>query len=113
MFLSITTLACVLSIFAHAAASPTKRDVSVLIDNILNNTTVNDLDQRNDLIVRVDVDTRDVLDTVNFSQKRDDDGLVSVDIDVDNLLNNASISVLTQSKIHPTSRQIPDLHWCA
>ncbi|KAG1838270.1 hypothetical protein DFJ58DRAFT_814306 [Suillus subalutaceus] len=96
MFLSIITLACVLSIFAHAAASPTKRDVSVLIDNILNNATVNALDQRNDLIVRVDVDTRDVLDTVNFSQKRDDDGLVSVDIDVDNLLNNASISVLSQ-----------------
>lgn len=93
LFHSVTTLACALSIFSHAAASPTKRDMSVLIDNILNNATVNALGQRNDLIVRVNVDAN----TVNLlGQKRDDDGLVSVDIDVDNLLNNASINVMSQ-----------------
>ncbi|KAG2135632.1 hypothetical protein BD769DRAFT_1664782 [Suillus cothurnatus] len=114
LFHSITTLVCALSIVAHAAASPTKRDVDISIDNILYNATVKALDQRDDLIVRVDVDASkrlstlapllvkffigDVLDDVNFlSQKRDDGGsLVSIDIGVDNLLNNASISVMSQ-----------------
>ncbi|KAG1748083.1 hypothetical protein EDB19DRAFT_1684147 [Suillus lakei] len=116
LFHCMTTLVCALSIVAHAAASPTRRngDVCVVIDSILNNATVNVLDQRDDLIVRAEVAARHVLDNVELlSQKRDDGSLISIDIgqwglysswwlvdeippDVDNLLNNASISVMSQ-----------------
>ncbi|KAG2356570.1 hypothetical protein BDR07DRAFT_1380715 [Suillus spraguei] len=99
LFHSVATLACALNIVACAAASPTKRDVSVLIANILNNRTVNALDQHDDLIVRVNIDATksfigDVVDLL--SQKRDDSSLVSIDVDVDDLLNNVSISVMSQ-----------------
>ncbi|KAG1795627.1 uncharacterized protein HD556DRAFT_1441963 [Suillus plorans] len=81
LFHSVTILACALSIAAHAAASPT--------------ASVDALDQRDGLMVRVDVDTRDVLDNVNLSQKRDNDSLINVNVDVSNLLNNASVDVLS------------------
>ncbi|KAG2346054.1 hypothetical protein BDR05DRAFT_959613 [Suillus weaverae] len=94
LFHSITILACALSVVARVAASPTRPDVSV-VDSILNNATVNALDRRDDLIVRVDVDTRDVLDNVDLlGQKRDD--VVDVDLNVDDLLNNVTVSVLSQ-----------------
>lgn len=94
LFHSITTFGCALSIVAHAAASPTNRDVGVLVDNALNSATVNVLDQRDDLIVRVDVDAKDVLD--NVSRKRDNGSLVNIDIDLDNMLNNVSLTVLSR-----------------
>ncbi|KAG1782157.1 hypothetical protein EV702DRAFT_1192813 [Suillus placidus] len=95
LFHSITILACALSVVTRAAASPTRPDVSVVVDNILNNATVNALDRRDDLIVRVDVDTGDVLDNVDFLSKKRDD-VVSVDLYVTDLLNNVTVGVLNQ-----------------
>ncbi|KAG1869110.1 hypothetical protein C8R48DRAFT_671121 [Suillus tomentosus] len=71
LFHSVAILACTLSIAAHAAASPT--------------ASVDALDQRDGLMVRVDVDATkssigDVLDNVNLSQKRNDVGLIGVDV---------------------------------
>lgn len=82
LFHSVAILACALSIAAHAAASPT--------------ASLDDLDQRDGLMVEVDVDARDVLDNVNLSQKRDNDTLLSVNVDVSNILNNVSASILSQ-----------------
>lgn len=82
LFHSVAILACALGIAAHAAASPT--------------ASVDALDQRDGLMVRVDVDASehlsilasllaksfigDVLDNVNLGQKRndDDDSLINV-----------------------------------
>ncbi|KAG2079810.1 uncharacterized protein F5147DRAFT_681564 [Suillus discolor] len=82
LFHSITILACALGITAYAAASPT--------------ASVDALDQLDGLMVRVDVDARDVLDDVNLSQKRDNDTLLGVDVVVSNVLNNVSVGVLSQ-----------------
>ncbi|KAG2155263.1 uncharacterized protein EDB93DRAFT_1129733 [Suillus bovinus] len=92
LFYSFTILACILSIVARAAAaSPTKRDHDVSVYPVIDDVTVDALDRRDDLMVRVDVDTNsaDLL-----SQKRGDDSLLGVVIGVNNVLNNATISVL-------------------
>ncbi|KAG1820060.1 hypothetical protein EV424DRAFT_1403474, partial [Suillus variegatus] len=81
LFHSVAILACALGIAAHAAASPT--------------ASVDALDQRDGLMVRVDVDARDVLDNVNLGQKRndDDDSLINVVVGLSNILNNATVNV--------------------
>jgi len=57
--------------------------------------SVDALDQRDGLMVRVDVDARDVLDNVNLGQKRndDDDSLINVVVGLSNILNNATVNV--------------------
>ncbi|KAG2052303.1 hypothetical protein BDR06DRAFT_1009587 [Suillus hirtellus] len=82
LFPSVAILACALSIAAHAAASPT--------------ASVDALDQRDGLMVRVDVDAKDVQDNVNLSQERDNDTLIGVDVDVSDILNNATVKVSSQ-----------------
>ncbi|KAG1893644.1 uncharacterized protein F5891DRAFT_1065828 [Suillus fuscotomentosus] len=78
---SVAILACALSIAAHAAASPT--------------ASLDDLDQRDGLMVGVDVDA-DVPDNVNLSQKRANDTLLSVDVDVSDILNDFTANVFSQ-----------------
>lgn len=79
---SVALLACALSIAAHAAASPT--------------ASLDDLDQRDGSMVGVDVDAEDVPDNVNLSQKRANDTLLSVDVDVSDILNDFTANVLSQ-----------------